>query len=133
MPAPATVAVLAEKFADEGPQEGEGEGGGHAQEAAGGSVHAGQGVFRLLEFGQGAEAVVVEDAALVGEVEGAGGSLEQPRAQVLLELGDLSADAGALHAEGTGGAGEAPRAHDLDEDCDRTKLYLVLRNDCCRI
>src|SRR3546814_3173706 len=69
-----------------------------------------------LELARDALAMLVVDAAGLGQAELARGAVEQLRAQSQLEFLHLAADGGLGQAQGVGRGNEAAQLHHLDED-----------------
>ncbi|MNN13914.1 hypothetical protein D3C81_1269610 [compost metagenome] len=72
--------------------------------------------FGLIEVGQDGDAALVEDAAFSGELQFAGGAVDQAGAQPLFQTCHQLADRRRRHAECTGGSGETAQFNDADED-----------------
>src|SRR4051794_14971887 len=95
---------------------------GDANRAAGSLAELGDRGARLIEPGDRVARAIVIGAPSVGEAELAGGALEEPHAEIVLEAGDASAHRRFREAERLGRRGEALGLDDADEDGDVVEI-----------
>jgi hypothetical protein len=90
----------------------------HPQPAAHGCGRAGGLGDYVLDSGQQRADLGIEPAALVGQGQGAGGAVQQPYADPLLQPGQGAADARGRQAQHVGGLGQAAALHDRRQHPD---------------
>src|SRR5690606_37717629 len=95
-----------------------GDGAGHAQQAARGLVVGLDGGQGLVAFVDQAAAAGQEVATCVGQLDPAGGAVEQAGLQPVLQPSDLAADGGCGQAQPPGGGREAGLFGDSGEFVD---------------
>ncbi|KAF1853455.1 hypothetical protein Lal_00013812 [Lupinus albus] len=85
------------------------------QPATRGGMQVGDRLLRLLQIGEDSGAALVIGLAHLGQAELAGGAVQEPRAEPVLQLADAAGDHRLRQVEPVGGGGEALGVHHLDE------------------
>ena len=69
----------------------------------------------LFHVGEDSDGAIVEDLTFWSELQLAGGTVDEPRAESCLQPRDKFADAGRRQSKAPGGGGEAAALDDADE------------------